>query len=103
MQQMKTSLVCCIPGSFDFHATERSYGNLTVRFAAPRTSPVLDTRQLSRCFVDEQLDRVLVTEPVPAGDRIVKVIIETVVVLDDSGRATLGSNSVAAHRIHLGD
>jgi len=47
--------------------------------------------------------RVLIAEPVTSRDRIVKVIIETIIVLDDSSGAALRSNGVAAHRIHLGD
>ena len=103
MQQVEAGLVGCVPGSFYFHAAEGPYGNMTVRLATPGATPVLYARQLSRCFVNEQVDRILIAEPVSAGDGIVKMIIETVVALDYSGGAALGGNGVAAHRIDLGD
>jgi hypothetical protein len=50
---------------------------------------VLDARQLPGGFVYKQVDRILIAEPVAARDRIVEVVIETVIVLDDSG-GTIG-------------
>jgi hypothetical protein len=52
--------------------------------------------------MNEKFNCVLITEPVAAGDRIVKVIVKTVVVLDDAGSAALRCDGVTAHGIDLG-
>ena len=62
---------------------------------------MLHLQQLERSRVDEQLDRVLVAQPVAAGDGVVEMIVQAVVVLDHAGSAALGGHRVAAHRIDL--
>jgi hypothetical protein len=57
----------------------------------------------SRRLLDERLDGVLVAQPVAAGDGVVGVLVERVVRTDDAGRAALGRDRVAAHRVDLGD
>ena len=53
--------------------------------------------------LNECLDRILIAEPVAAGDGVVGVLVETVVGLGHAGRAALGGDRVAAHGIDLGD
>ncbi len=65
-----------------------------VWLAAPRAAPVLQLHQLLRRFVDEELDRVLVGQPVAAGDRVVEMLVEAVVRLDHAGRAALRRRTV---------
>ena len=48
---------------------------------------MLQPHQFARRLLDEQLDGVLVAQPVPAGDRVVCVLVETVVFGDDARRA----------------
>ena len=64
---------------------------------------MLHPDQFLRRLVNEKVDRILITQPVAAGHGVVEVVIETVVVLDDAGGATLGRDGVAAHRVDLGD
>ena len=49
------------------------------------------------------LDSVLVAQPVTAGNGVVCVFLESVVLARDGRRATLCGDGVAAHRVHLGD
>jgi hypothetical protein len=64
---------------------------------------VLQPQQFPGCLGHERLDRVLVAQPVAAGDGVVGVLVEAVDVLDDRGRAAFGRDRVAAHRIDLRD
>ena len=45
----------------------------------------------------------LVAMPVRSGNRVIGVIVETVIVFDDCGRATFCGNGVTSHRVDLGD
>ena len=64
---------------------------------------MLELQQLPRRLGHEGLDGVLVAQPVAAGDGVVGVFVQGVVFASDAGRAALGRNRVAAHRVHLGD
>ena len=55
----------------------------------------------SRRFFDESFDRVLIAEPVAAGDRVVGVFVQAVVGGNRAGGAPFGRDGVAPHRIHL--
>jgi hypothetical protein len=52
-------------------------------------------------LVDEQLDRVLIGQPVAAADRIVEVIVEAVILFHHAGRSSFRGAGVATHRIDL--
>ena len=58
--------------------------------------------QLVRSFLGEGSQGVLVAQPV-AGDRVVGMILQAVVWLDHTHISTLGRNSVAGHRVSLGN
>ena len=60
---------------------------------------MLQLHQFKRGGIDEKLDRLLITEPIAAGHGVVKVIVETVVVLDHAGCAAFGCHGVTAHGI----
>ena len=62
---------------------------------------MLEPEQFAWRLVDERLDCVLVAQPVAAGDGVVGVLVETVVIGGDTGCAALGGHRVAAHRIDL--
>ena len=62
---------------------------------------MLQLHQLFRDLVDEQLDGILVGQPVAAPDSVVEVIIEAVVLFHHPGRAAFGGAGVAAHRVDL--
>ena len=103
VQNMETGLVGGVPGALDLHAAERPHRDRAVGLPAPRTAPVLQLQQFQWRGIDEQLDRVLVAEPVTAGDGVVEMVVQAVIVLDDAGGAAFGGDRVAAHRIDLGD
>ncbi len=64
---------------------------------------MLHLQQLQRGGLDEQVDRVLVAQPIAATHRVVEVLIVAVIILDRACRAAFSSNGVAAHRVDLGD
>jgi hypothetical protein len=62
---------------------------------------MLHLQQLDRSHIHEQLDRILIAQPIAARDGVVEMILETVVVFDHSGRPAFRGDRVAAHGIHL--
>jgi hypothetical protein len=52
---------------------------------------------------DEEVDDVLLAQPVAAGHGVVEVRLQAVVRLRHRGGAALGRDGVAAHRVDLGD
>ena len=76
---------------------------MAIRFPIPRATPMLQLHHLGGGFADEGFDRILITQPVAPGNRVVRVLIQAVARLDHCRRAAFGRNGVAAHRINLGD
>ena len=102
MQHMEAALVGGIPGTFDLHPRRMgAHRHLAAGLAAPRAAPTLHLQQFERRCIDEQLDRILITQPVAAGYGIVKVIVQAVVVLDHASSAALGGHRVTAHGVDL--
>ena len=64
---------------------------------------MLHLHQLFMGLAHEELDDVLLAQPVAAGHRIVEVRLQAVVRLGDSRRAAFRGHGVAAHRVNLGD
>ena len=62
---------------------------------------MLKLEELARSLLHKRLDRVLVTEPVAAGDGVVGVLFERVVCSDRAGCAALGRDCVAPHGVDL--
>jgi len=102
VQHVEAGLVGGIPGSLHLHAAERTHGDAPVRLAAPRAAPMFHAGKFPRRLPDEQVDRVLIAQPVAAGDGVVEVVVEAVLVLGDAGSPALGGDGVAAHGIDLG-
>ena len=103
VQHVEAGLIRGKPGALDLHAAERPHRHLAVRLPAPGAAPVLHMDQFQGGGVDEQLDRVLVAEPVPTRHGVVEMVVEAVVILDHARSSALGGNRVAAHGIDLGD
>jgi hypothetical protein len=103
VEHVEAGLVGGKPCAHLLHAAERTDRDPAVRLAAPWTSPVLETQQLLRGLVHERLDGVLIAQPVAAGDRVVRVLVDAVIGANDAGRAALCGHCVAPHRVHLGD
>ena len=98
---MKASFVRGEPGALDLHPTKGANRHTTVRFAAPRTAPVLKLDHFFWGCFDKELYGVLVREPIAAANSVLEVFVETVIVFDHRSSATLCGHSVAAHRVYL--
>ena len=103
MQHVESAAVSGKPGAFHLHATESAHIDMPVRLATPGAAPVLELGETGGTIVDKILDDVLIAQPVAAGHRIVKMIIQAVVVAHNTGGAALRGYSMAAHRIDFGD
>src|ERR1700730_3916000 len=103
MQHVKASLVCCEPRPLDGHPSERAHSNVTIGLSAPRASPVFQLDHFTGCFLDEGFDHVLVAQPIGPRHGVISVTVQAVIGFDDRRSASLGSNRMAAHRIHLGN
>ena len=64
---------------------------------------MLQPEELFRGFLDERLDGILIAQPVASGNGVVGMLVEAVVRGDDTRRAPLGRDGVAAHRVDLGN
>ena len=76
---------------------------MTIGLSAPGTPPMFQLEHLRWGLAHEGFDGVLIAQPVAAAHRVIGVGIQTVIGFDDRRRPTLGGDSVAAHRVHLGD
>ena len=103
MQHVEAGFVAGKPGALFLHAAERAGSDVSIGFAAPRTSPVLELREFARGLADKSLYRILIAEPIAARDGVIGVIVQAVIGTHDAGRPTLGGDSMAAHGIDLGD
>ena len=103
MQHVEAGLVGGEPGAHLLHPAERAHRDLAVVAPAPRASPVLQPQQFLGDLVDEDLNAVLVAQPVAPRDGVVGVFVERVVVADHAGGAALCGHGVAAHRVDLGN
>ncbi len=87
VQHVEAGLVGGEPGAFDLHAAEAPHVDRPVRFAAPRAAPLLELGHLARALMHEVIDHVLFAQPVAAGDGVVEVVVEGIVILGDGGGA----------------
>ena len=103
VEKMETGFVGGVPRPFQFHPTEGADRDAAVGFTAPRASPMLQLQQLLGGVFDENLDGVLVGEPIGPRDRVVGMVIERVGWGDDGGGSAFGRDRMAPHRIDLRD
>ena len=101
VQHVETGLVGREPRACLFHPAEWPDGNAPVRFPAPRTTPMFKPHQLLRRLLYECFHGVLIAEPVAAGDRVVGVVIQTVVFQMNPGGPALGGHRMTPHRVHF--
>ena len=97
VQNVEAAAVGGEPGPFDLHAAEGAHVDVAVRLAAPRAAPMLELDHLGRAAADEELDDVLLAEPVAAVHRVVEVVVERIVRLDHARRPAFRRDRVAAH------
>src|SRR5262245_33654929 len=100
---MEASLIGGEPRAHFFHAAEGTHGDMSVWFATPGTSPMLELQHLFWRFPDKGLDRILITEPVTARDGVAGVFVQAIVGLDDGGSTPFGRDRMAAHGVDLRD
>ena len=98
VKDMEAAAVGCEPGPLDFHAAEGADIDVAVGLAVPGTAPMLELDHLRRAAADEELDHVLLAQPVAAVNGVVEVVVERVVRPDHARRAALRRNRMAAHR-----
>ena len=103
VQHVEAGLVRGEPRAFLLHAAKRPNGDVPVGLAVPGTSPPFQLQQLQGRFLYEGLNRILIAEPIAAGNRVVRVLVLAVVGLGYTGGSALGGNGVAAHGIDLGN
>ena len=103
VQHMEAGFIGGEPGAHFFHATEGTHGDMSVRFATPGTSPMLEPQHLFWRFPDEGLDCILIAEPVAARDGVAGMLVQAIIGLDDCGGTPFGRDRVAAHRVDLRD
>ena len=101
MQHVEAGLIRGKPGTLDFHAAEATYVDATVFTTAPWAAPLFQLRHFSWAVVDKVIHDILLTQPVSACYRIVKMVVKAVMILRDSSRAAFGSNGMAAHWVHF--
>ena len=73
---MEAGVVGRKPRAFYFHPAERSGRHLSIWLTTPRTAPVLRLSEFERCCPHEELDDILIAQPVAGRDRVVKVVVE---------------------------
>src|SRR3990172_7682351 len=98
MEHVEACLVGGKPGAHLFHAAERTNGDSAVGLAAPRTPPAFQAKELLGGLLDEGFHSVLIRKPVPAGDGVVRVLVEAVVRTDRSRRPPFSRDGVASPR-----
>ena len=81
VQHVEAGLVGGEPRALDLHAPEGTHGHVAVGLPAPGTAPVLEPQHLLGGLLHEGLHRVLVAEPVAAGDGVVGVRVQAVAAL----------------------
>jgi hypothetical protein len=64
---------------------------------------MLELHHLLGAMGDKIIDRILLAKPIAAGNRVVEMMLKTVVRLYHAGGPAFGSDRVAAHRIDLRD
>src|SRR5260370_869405 len=101
MEHVEAGLVRGKPRARLFHSTEGPHGDPTIRFAAPRTAPMLQPHQLQGNLYNEDLYRVLVAQPIATRNGVVSVVVQTVFRKMDASSAAFGRDGVAVHRVHL--
>ena len=101
VQHVEAGLVGREPRALHLHAAEEAHVDAAVGLAAPGAAPVLQLHHLGRALLDEELHRVLVAQPLAAGDGVVEVVRQRIVATHHAGRAAFGRHRVAAHRHHL--
>ena len=103
VEHVEAGAVSGEPGAGNLHSAERADVDPAVRLPAPGTSPVLELVELTRSAVNEEVNDVLLAEPVAAGDGVNKVLVEAVIVTVYACGAAFCCNSVAAHGVYLGN
>ena len=99
VQDVEAALVRSEPGPFDLHPAEGADVDMTVRGAAPGAAPVFELGQFQGGLLDEQINGVLIAQPVSTRHRVMKMMLEAVALADHPGGTALGGHGMTAHRI----
>lgn len=85
VQHMEAGFIRGKPGTLDFHPTEATDVDATVRTTAPWAAPLLQLGHFGRTVMDKVVHDILFTQPVSARYGIMKMIVEAVMILGDCG------------------
>ena len=99
MQHMEAGFIGGEPSTFDFHPAEAANVDAAIRAAAPRATPQLKLGHFRGAVMYEIVYNILFTEPVAAGDGVVKMVFKAIVILRDRRRTAFGGDGMATHWI----
>lgn len=63
------------PCTLNLHPAKTANVNGTVRFTAPRATPLLKLSHFARTVMDEMIDHILFTKPVTTSNGIVEMVV----------------------------
>ena len=75
MQHVEAGLVGGEPRPLHRHPPKRAHGHVAFRLPTPGATPVLQSQQLVRGFVDEHFHGILVAKPVGTGNGVVRMFV----------------------------
>ena len=99
VEHMEAGFVSGKPGTLDFHAAKASDVDRPVRATAPRAAPLLKLSHFARTMFNEIVHHILLAQPVAACDRVVEMILKTVMILCNGRRTAFGGDGMTTHRI----
>ncbi len=99
VQHMEAGFISGEPGALNLHAAEAAHVDAAVRLTTPRAAPLFQLNHFFRAVAHKVVHHILLAQPVAASDGVVKVSVETVMLLGNGGGTAFGSYGVAAHGI----
>ena len=101
VEHVETGFIGSKPCPLNLHPPEGPSRDCSISFPTPRTTPMLHLDQFSGSFVHKKFHGVLITHPVTAGNGIVYMVFQRIIIFDNSSRATLCRHSMAPHGVDL--
>ena len=84
MQHMEAGFIRSKPGTLNFHPAKATNVDAAVFATTPRAAPLFQLGHFGRTVMDKIIHDILFTQPVSARYRIVKMVVEAVMILGDS-------------------
>ena len=103
VQHVEAGFIRRKPGARNLHAAETAHIGAPVGQPRPRAAPMLELNHFFGGVFDKILHHILLAQPVAAGNRVVEMVFQRIVVAHHPGRTAFGGHGMAAHRVHLGN